>query len=112
MQFDSFVYILEFTIRYPVNPKSTSMKNNAEPSFYFSAYPLKALGKNASAEAPSGHSPFLRAILSGKTRTVSRVRVLPMVNPYRETQKTTIRETGKMTDGMEKTEKEWFNNYE
>jgi hypothetical protein len=51
------------------------MKSNDHPSFYFSAYPLKALTNEASAKPSSNQSPYLKAILSGKTRTLSRVRV-------------------------------------
>ena len=88
------------------------MKSNAQSTFYFSAYPLKALRKEASAKPSSTQSPYLKAILSGKTRTLSRVRVFPMVNPYRRSSVPVIPEASKLPKDIELTEKEWFNNYE
>jgi hypothetical protein len=88
------------------------MKSNDHPSFYFSAYPLKALTNEASAKPSSNQSPYLKAILSGKTRTLSRVRVFPMINPYRKSSIPVILETSKLPKDIELTEKEWFNNYE
>jgi hypothetical protein len=88
------------------------MKSNDHPSFYFSAYPLKALTNEASAKSSSNQSPYLKAILSGKTRTLSRVRVFPMINPYRKSSIPAIPETSKLPKDIELTEKEWFNNYE
>jgi len=88
------------------------MKSNSQPSLYFSAYPLKALNQETSAKPSNSHSPFLKAILSGKTRTMSRVRVLPMVNPYRQTTAPGTTKESKLPKDIELTEKEWFNNYE
>jgi hypothetical protein len=51
------------------------MKRNAQSTLYFSAYPLKALQDEASAKSAETQSPYLKAILSGKTRSLSRVRV-------------------------------------
>ena len=88
------------------------MKSNDHPSFYFSAYPLKAVTNEASAKPSSNQSPYLKAILSGKTRTLSRVRVFPMINPYRKSSIPVIPETSKLPKDIEQTEKDWFNNYE
>ena len=62
------------------------MNVNAKPaSIYFSAYPLKAVEKAAeSASEIVPPSPFLRAVLSGKTKAIARIRVFPMINPYQE----------------------------
>jgi hypothetical protein len=61
------------------------MKGIAKPSpIYFSAYPLKALEQSAvSSKEPSSSSPYLRSVLTGKTKIVSRARVFPMINPYK-----------------------------
>jgi hypothetical protein len=88
------------------------MKSNVQSTLYFSAYPLKALRDKASAKPSSTQSPYLKAILSGKTRTLSRVRVFPMVNPYRRSSVPVIPDASKLPKDIELTEKEWFNNYE
>lgn len=87
------------------------MKSNATPSLYFSAYPLKALDQ-AAAKPVNGQSPYLKAILSGKTRTLSRVRVLPMVNPYKPGTRPYVPKAGKLPSDIELSQNEWFNNYE
>ena len=85
------------------------MKSNKQSSLYFSAYPLKAIK-----ESSSEQSPFLKAILSGKTRTLSRIRVSPMLNPYKVSPKPagTKPEKLKVNKDIEPTGNEWFNNYE
>ncbi len=58
-------------------------------------------------------SPFLRAILSGKTRTITnRVRVSPLIAPYRRTDVSNIIKQSKQAPANDHPEKEWFNNYE
>jgi hypothetical protein len=84
------------------------MKSNASPSLYFSAYPLKAA---AAEQQGTISSPYLKAILCGKTRTLSRVRVMPMINPYKEV-KQPLRLKSNLPNDIELTEKEWYNNYE
>ena len=86
------------------------MKSSANTSLYFSAYPLKAIELD---EAKSGTSasPYLKAILCGKTKTLSRVRVMPMINPYSEKRLTVVR-TSVLPADIELMEKEWYNNYE
>ena len=88
------------------------MKRNAQSTLYFSAYPLKALQDEASAKSPETQSPYLKAILSGKTRSSSRVRVSPMINPYKKSALPAIAQESKLTKDIELTQKEWFNNYE
>lgn len=44
------------------------MKSNSQPSNYFSPHSLKAVKGDPSASA-SVQSPYLKAVLSGKTRT-------------------------------------------
>ena len=86
------------------------MKSNARPSLYFSAYPLKAL-RDTETKADPTTSPYLKAILCGKTKTLSRVRVMPMVNPYTEKRLTVVK-TSVLPVDIELTETEWYNNYE
>ena len=98
------------------------MKSNAEPSIYFSAYPLKAISPEVKTDSSADErSPYLKAILSGKTRVLSRVRVFPMTNPYRKlpgagnAYKTMVSPKAaesKLPTDIELTEREWFNNYE
>ena len=81
---------------------------NMKPTLYFSAYPLKAIKESSSSE----QSPFLKAILSGKTRTMSRVRVSPMLNPYKGTIKPPTSKPKNEKKDIEPGGNEWFNNYE
>ena len=88
------------------------MKSDSQPSLYFSAYPLKAINQRPS----SGQSPYIKAILSGKTRILSRVKISPMpnpyTNPYKASPKPAAPEKEKMPKDIELTEKDWFKNYE
>jgi hypothetical protein len=85
------------------------MKKSDHPPLYFSAYPLKATNQQPSADQ---QSPFLKAILTGKTRTLTRVRVSPMVNPYRGAPKPAPVKNEKLPKDIELSEKDWFKNYE
>jgi hypothetical protein len=87
------------------------MKSIVKPSFYFSAYPLKAV---TAATSPDNkpESPYLKALLSGKTKTGNRARVFPMINPYNKQMKPVPIEMDKLPKDIELTEKNWFNNYE
>ena len=87
------------------------MKLNNQASLYFSAYPLKAISE--SLQAASEQSPFLKALLSGKSKTLSRVRVAPMVNPYPKTEKPAKTKTEKeKKSNVEPSGDEWYKNYE
>lgn len=96
------------------------MKGIARPTIYFSAYSLKnAEQKTPSSNEPSKSSPYLRALLAGRSRTSSKVRVFPMINPYREkdarpvnSRPAIIRHINQVPEDIELTEKKWFNNYE
>jgi hypothetical protein len=81
------------------------MKRNKQSPLYFSAYPLKVIKETSS----DNRSPFLKAILSGKTRTMSRIRVTPMKDPY--ISKVRISSVKPAKD-VEPDGKDWFNNYE
>lgn len=87
------------------------MKISDHPALYFSAYPLKAILQSSSSEEEK--SPFLKALLSGKTRTLSRVRVSPMLNPYKkDAAKPDSEKKEKNKKDVEPTGDEWYKNYE
>jgi hypothetical protein len=85
------------------HPKSvTLMKGNNKPAPYFSRYPLKAI-KSASS---SNHDTTKIAA----TRIISRLRVLPMVNPY-PARLISINKI-KLHDNVQPTDENWFGSYE
>ena len=85
------------------------MKRSNHSSLYFSAYPLKAILESTSEEKSS----FLKALLSGKTRSLSRVRVAPMLNPYKKDAASPDSEKKeKKSKDVEPTGEEWYKNYE
>ena len=86
------------------------MKSIAKPSFYFSAYPLRVI-KEPSQTENQLKSPYLKALLSGKSKTSNRARVLPM-KKYNGQFTPSPSEAGKLSKDIELTEKDWFNNYE
>jgi hypothetical protein len=86
------------------------MNTIVKPSFYFSAYPLKVIKESSSDKEPE--SPYLKALLSGKTKTSSRVRVFPMLNPYKGQSDQVPFDTSKLPKDIELTERDWFKNYE
>ena len=98
------------------------MKGLAKNPIYFSAYPLKAVELLPASENPksSSQSPYLRSLLSGRAKSTNRVRVFPMVNPYKNPYKETvpaavttrINSANKVPADIELTEKRWFHNYE
>ena len=96
------------------------MKGIATPTIYFSAYSLKnAEQKTSGSNEPSKSSPYLRALLAGRSRSSSKVRVFPMINPYREkdarpvmSRPAIIRQLNHVPEDIELTEKQWFHNYE
>ena len=93
------------------NLKSESMKGKIQSPHYFSAYPLKAIIPSTGSKSNQQQTPYLRSVLSGKTRAAgSRVRVLPMVNPYPLNQSLPQRmNPARHVDGSGD---EWFNHYE
>lgn len=86
------------------------MKSTDKSSFYFSAYPLKVISDTSQNKEPG--SPYLRALLSGKSKTGKRARVLPMINPYNKRFIPAPPDADKVPKDIELTEKDWFNNYE
>ena len=88
------------------------MKSIVKPSFLFSAYPLRIAKETESANKQPG-SPYLKAVLSGKNKTVvKKARVFPMVNPYRGNFKATPEQASKLPKDIELTDKDWFKQYE
>jgi hypothetical protein len=83
------------------------MKSTVRSSPYFSAYPLKAIKESTGAAT---ESPYLKSVLAGRTKASSRVRVLPMINPYRQ-QNTLFRPVPPAKE-VESSGNEWFNHYE
>ena len=91
--------------------KSTHMKNNMKPSFYYSPYPLKAI-ERAVAEAKNGEpSPRLKALLGDDSKPRTRIRVHPMTNPYKSVLNVLRPRTRKAKD-IEPDGKDWFHHYE
>ncbi len=93
------------------------MKGNAaQNNLSFSAYPLRVLKQEASASSapqPQGQSTYLTALLNGKAKAASRIRVFPMANPYPGAINKPIKpKQSKLPNDIELTEREWFNNYE
>ena len=77
----------------------TAMKTNLKTTPYFSAYPLKAI-KNTSSSDQNNSTP---------KKIISRLRVMPMVNPYPEK----IMGIKKLkTDNVQPTDINWYNSYE
>ena len=87
------------------------MKNNIKPSFYYSAYPLKAI-EQAVISAKNGEpSPKLKALLTETPKTKSRIRVHPMANPYKNMLRALTPRFRKAKE-IEPTGRDWFINYE
>lgn len=85
------------------------MKSNVH-SLYFSAYPLKTITQSSSSAEPSR---YLKAILSGKTRTIHRTKVLPMVNPYHSIKNyKSVTKPEPSHEDVKMNESGWYNNYE
>jgi hypothetical protein len=88
------------------------MKNPSKSTPYFSAYPLKVITENNNSNP--NIEPYLKALLASKTKTVSRMKVFAMSNPYPDVEnKSVAREHhSKKHIGMEPAGREWFGNYE
>lgn len=88
------------------------MKNEIKPSFYYSAYPLKAIEQAVVAAKNGEPSPKLRALLTASQNTPqSRIRIHPIVASYRSMLRTLQPRIRKAKD-IEPDGKDWFRNYE
>ncbi len=93
-------------------PNPPTMKNPSQPSFYFSAYPLKVLNQQEPAKKSYLHI-FTKP--QGKKKYAESLKVLPMVNPY--TAKDEARLTNDISkhnqpDNVEERDSDWFASYE
>lgn len=86
------------------------MKSNAKSSLYFSAYPLKAITETTA--KTSTDSPYLKAVLSGPSKSNSKMRVFPMINPYKEAATVVLPRVFKPAKHVEASGDEWFGHYE
>ena len=88
------------------------MKAVAKQTTYISAYPLKVLQQAASHSTETNQSPYLKALISGNARSATtRIRVSPMVNPYKvQVKPLAVRPAPK--DDKSSGNNEWFNHYE
>ena len=81
--------------------KSVIMKSNVKSTPYFSAYPLKAIRNIPSSAEQNNSTP---------KKMISRLRVMPMVNPYPE-RIVSINKI-KLHEEVKPTGIDWFNGYE
>ena len=87
------------------------MKTPGQPSFYFSAYPLKVLNQ----QEPEKKS-YLHIITKpkGKKKYAEGLKVLPMVNPYTKKDEARLQAVSKQNqpDNIEERDSDWFASYE
>ena len=88
------------------------MKSFSQPNFYFSAYPLKAIGKS---EPETKTYLHIRTRRDGKVKYSEGLKVLPMVNPYSQKEELKLTEKIKkqiQPDNIEERDSDWFASYE
>lgn len=98
-----------------VNP--ITMKSKNEPKFYFSAYPLKALNLPEENKKSCLHIYHDK---NGHINRAGRSKVLPMINPYKESivihdgAKARMQAAKKNNkhDNIQERDSEWFASYE
>lgn len=78
------------------------MKGKPRPPFLISAYRLKTFEEIIASQNVEMQSPYLKSLLSGKTRVSSRVSVFPMINPYKEKLASLPGERNQQDDHIEK----------
>jgi len=81
--------------------KSVTMKSSLKTTPYFSAYPLKAIRLRSHSAEQNNATP---------KKIISRLRVMPMINPYPE--KIMGIKKLKQADNNLPTDINWFNSYE
>jgi hypothetical protein len=83
---------------------------------YISAYPLKTLEQaQAAAAEPSNRnegSAYLKGLLADRAKSVSRIRISPMSNPYKAPVIETVSRTAVPSEDINSGKKDWFNHYE
>lgn len=81
--------VSNLTAQYLIELKQTqnpsTMEGKTKP-LYFSAYRLKTLEESMTDANTnsSERSPYLKLLLSRKPKTTNKVRVFPMINPYKQ----------------------------
>ena len=88
------------------------MKSSAQPKFYFSAYPLKAIKQTDEEKVSYLHIETNR---NGKVKYTGSLKVMPMVNPYSEKEEAQLSERIKNQSDpnkIEETDRDWFASYE
>lgn len=88
------------------------MKAPGQPNFYFSAYPLKAIG-----EKEIENKSYLHIITKsrGKKKYAEGLKVLPMVNPYSPKDEARLSKNlnkNNYQDNVEERDSDWFASYE
>lgn len=82
---------------------------------YISAYPLKTLEQaRAEATEPANRneeSAYLKELLTGKAKSMSRIRISPMSNPYKAPVNDAVSRTAIPSEGLNSGNKSWFNQY-
>ena len=88
------------------------MKAVAKQTSYISAYPLKVLEQSAAAAPESPNSGHLKALLNRKPTPAMRIRVAPMIQPYKlPTVSLPLRLTAPAQQ-QEPLGNDWFKHYE
>ena len=88
------------------------MKNNMKPSFYYSAYPLKAIEQAVVAAKNGNPSPKLKAILTSQSMPPKTpIRMHSINGSYKNMLKALRPRTRKPKD-IDSDREDWFRNYE
>ena len=93
-------------------PNPSTMKNLVQPSFYFSAYPLKVLNEKETEKKSYMH---IYSKQRGKKKYAESLKVLPMVNPYSEKDEARLANNfnkHNQPDNVEQRDSDWFASYE
>ena len=88
------------------------MKSSAQPKFYFSAYPLKAVKQTEEEKISYLHIQTNR---NGKVKYTGSLKVMPMVNPYSEKEEAELSKKIKNQadpNRIEERDRDWFASYE
>ena len=88
------------------------MQANQSASF-FAAYPLKAIPEETTSKRKPNLTPYLQALLNSQSRSASKARVFPMVNPYPDgIPASSGSKLRRESQNMLPEGKDWFKNYE
>ncbi len=93
-------------------PNPPTMKNLVQPTFYFSAYPLKVLNQKETEKKSCLH---IYTKPRDKKKYAESLKVLPMVNPYTEKDEARLTNNASkhnQPDNVEHRDSDWFASYE